>query len=438
MQINSWDTFVSKIELLKFCCGLVHNIGALAIIHYGLCMYKNDSTFTVGYVGYAPTKSHTDKTSILTLFHESQMLCESQITPNNHSSNNAFKAHSECGRFCKENTGFLQLTDMNCFNQVLESLFAGSNLVMYKDPPHTLAMFHNFVKSSFGLSSLKAVKSVEFHEILWDSWDVVNDTLGCTPQVQKLYIIISPINCLQPVHLRQFCLKLTRLARLNEILLAPAVLPLEHDYLTPEIVASILDTIHSKIERMSMRNIHIAEAISHFSHIMTPHLQSLKLSYARLKEDHIKVLSDFLPKTSNLEELYLSENTVGMAGVSLAQQLQSCTRLRKLELDYTKLTDQGVIELAQRFVFFPNLTELDISGNVVGNTAVHAVFKHLTKLHRLDMTAHVDNQCSALVKECATAIQERTPDTGSLVIGPIYITTSTIKLICRIGRKYLD
>ena len=437
MQINSWDTFVSKMELLKFCCGLVHNIGALAIIHHGLYHVTSTSTLEVN-IGHAiGMKSDQDITPILTL------LYESQISPNNHSSNDAFKAESDLGRFCKENTSFQQLTDVSCFTQALESLFAGSELIVYKDPPQTLLIFHNFVKSSFGLSSLKAVKSVEFHEIPVDSWDVINDTLECMKQVHKLHIIIPCIHCLQPVHFRQFCVKLTGLVRLNEIIL----FDLASHVISPDKVevASILDAIQSKIEKISLQYIHVAEAIGHISRIMTPHLQILKLRNARLKEDHIEVLSDFLPKASNLEELTLSYNTVGMAILPLAQQLQSCTRLRKLKLDKTQLTEKAVIELGHRFVFLPNLTVLDISGNYVGNSSAHAVFKHLhhlTKLHKLGITAQVDNQCSALVKECVTAIGMRIPDTGSVLIDrSILISTpfetNEIELIHNIGLKCL-
>ena len=426
MQIDSWDTFLSKIELLKFCCGLVHNMGALAIILHGLFMYKKKfsdvSRVVIGYYDYQ--KTHTNITPILTLLYESQMLYKSQIPPNSHSSNDAFKVHSDFGRFCKENISSQELKVLSCFNQALKSLFAGSKLNLYNNPPQTLPMFHNFVKSSYGLSSLKAVKSVEFDKIPVDSWDVINDTLECMPQVQKLCISTSHINCLQPVHFRQFCLKLIRLVRLNEIRLFQDYISFANAILTPENVASILDAIQSKIEKINLSNIHVAEAIGHISHIMTPHLQILELINAKLEEDHMKVLSDFLPKASNLEELDLSRNTVGMTIVPLAQQLQSCTRLSELRLRNTQLTDQGVIELAQRFVFLPNLTVLNIHGIDLGNTAAHAVFKHLhhlTKLYEFTFSAHVDNQCSALVKECVTAIEKkmpgtakRIPDTGSL------------------------
>ena len=93
------------------------------------------------------------------------------------------------------------------------------------------------------------------------------------------------------------------------------------------------------------------------------HLTTLNLHNAGLKEDHIKILSELFPKVSYLQVLDLSFNTVGMAVVNLAQQVQYCTPLNKLDLHWAHIPDQGIIELAQMFDFLPNLTWLDISDN---------------------------------------------------------------------------
>ena len=449
MQINTLDIFKSKMELLKFCCALVHNIGAIAIIHHGLCMYKKEfsgaSPVVVGYDVDNDDEEFED--SVMHIAPIISLLYESQIPTNHQGSIELLKTQPEFDRFCKENTNFQQLTSISCFNEALESLFAGSVLTVCDNPPQTLPMFHYFVKSTFGLSSLAAVKSVHFNTIPGDLWDVINDTLECTSQVQKVHIDIPPIICLQPVYLRQFCIKLTRLVRLNEIWLGSQTshghivegVVVFDAHLTPEIVASFLDAIQSQIEKMTLRCIQVAEAIVHINHIMTPLLQTLELNNARLKEDHIRVLSEFLPKAPNLQDLDLSKNIVGMAIVQLAQQLQSCTKLSKLLLESTQLTDQVVNELAQEFVVLPNLTVLDISGNDVGNTGAHAVFKnlhHLIKLDELHITAHIDSQCSTLVKECVTAIGKSIPDTGFLDIDRRSIRpfkTDKIELICKIG-----
>ena len=194
---------------------------------------------------------------------------------------------------------------------------------------------------------------------------------------------------------------------------------------------------------MSLQSIQVAEAIVHINHIMTPHLKMLWLTNARLKEDDIRVLSEFFPNAPNLQELDLNSNIIGMAIVQLVQQLKSCTRLSKLALRCTQLTDQAVIELAQRFVLLPNLTKLDIGQNGMGSTGAHAVFKnlhHLSKLDKLCITLPVDSECSALVKECVAAIGERVPDTGFLEIDrrhfEFFLTDDKIKLICKIRIKH--
>ena len=163
-------------------------------------------------------------------------------------------------------------------------------------------------------------------------------------------------------------------------------------------------------------------------HMITPQIQELDLEKAKLKEDHIKILSEFLPNASNLQKLELSWNTVGMAMVPLAQQLQYCTRLSQLDLCSACITDQGVIELVQRFQVLPHLTYLGLcnwfvnidKNNCIGNDGLHAVFKnihHLTKLENFDIEAIIDNQCrnGDLVKDCLAAIGERIPEQTDMI-----------------------
>ncbi|XP_072015826.1 NLR family CARD domain-containing protein 4-like [Amphiura filiformis] len=138
-------------------------------------------------------------------------------------------------------------------------------------------------------------------------------------------------------------------------------------------------------------------------------LITLSLRKTELKEDHIKILSKFLPNASKLQGLYLNTNAVGMALVPLAQQLQHCPMLSELGLGHTHITDQGVIELSHRFGSMPNLTRLQLDCNDIGNTGVDALFRHihhLTKLEYMAIDAKINNQCSALVRDCLVAIRD--------------------------------
>ncbi|XP_072015074.1 leucine-rich repeat-containing protein 31-like [Amphiura filiformis] len=136
-------------------------------------------------------------------------------------------------------------------------------------------------------------------------------------------------------------------------------------------------------------------------------IERLTLSDTKLKEDHIKILSEFLPKASNLHELNLSNNCVGMALVPLAHQLQCCTKVVHLNLYFTDIEDRGIIELSKSFISIPNLTVLNLGWNEIGNTGTDAVFRHinhLTKLEYLEMDVRLDMKCSALVKVCCAAV----------------------------------
>ncbi|XP_072017961.1 uncharacterized protein [Amphiura filiformis] len=164
-------------------------------------------------------------------------------------------------------------------------------------------------------------------------------------------------------------------------------------------------------------------------------LTSLNLRYTQLQKEHIKILSEFLHKVSNLQELNVSMNNVGMAIVPLAQELQFCPMLSKLNLHYAHITDEGVIELSQRFVLMPNLTHLDFwSTTCFGNHAVDALFKHihhLTKLQYLVFASYLGNRCSDRVKDCLAAIGKST------IYDYIEMNHEDVQLVQNAARKYL-
>ncbi|XP_072016286.1 NLR family CARD domain-containing protein 4-like [Amphiura filiformis] len=165
-----------------------------------------------------------------------------------------------------------------------------------------------------------------------------------------------------------------------------------------------LQNLNLSMNAIGMAILPLVEQLQYFTNLIT-----LDLQQAKLKEDHIKILSEFLPKASKLQELYLSENTIGMVIVPLVQQLQHCPMLSALDLSVAHITDQGVIKLCHMFVSMPNLTSLYLSGNNIGNTGVDALFRHihhLTKLDYLAIDANINNQCSTLVKDCLVAIRK--------------------------------
>ena len=175
--------------------------------------------------------------------------------------------------------------------------------------------------------------------------------------------------------------------------------------------ASNLQVLISQKNTIGMAIEPLAQHLQHCTKLHT-----LNLIKCQLKEDSIKILSElFLSKASNLEKLFLSYNTVGMAVKHLAEALQHCTRLTELALFKAHITNQGIIELAHRFHYMPTLTFIYIEQNGITNTGFDAVFRHihhLINLETLCIGGDVDNQCSDLVKDCLTAVEEDIPDHG--------------------------
>ena len=210
--------------------------------------------------------------------------------------------------------------------------------------------------------------------------------------------------------------QLKHCTKLHTLILCKCQLKEDHIKMLSELYLSkasnlkVLDLSHNTIGDC-VKPLAIEQQLQHWTK-----LNKLILQQCQLKEDHIKMLSEvFLSKASHLQVLDLSHNTVGMAVKHLVEQLQHCTRLTNLTLFRTNLTNQGVIELAHRFHYMPNLTWIDIGGNDITNTGFDAVFRHihhLTNLETFRISDHVDNQCSDLVKDCLTAVEEDIPDHG--------------------------
>ncbi|XP_072025065.1 NLR family CARD domain-containing protein 4-like [Amphiura filiformis] len=478
MQIDSWYLLLSKMELLKFCCGVVDRAGRIDIILHAIHLFKlntdsmNTDDHACAEVGFF--SSDDIKKDLLPILN---LLYDSQITPGDgelettqqHDQVYTDSAMLPCGEQQQSPGGMLSLA------QAVKSLFSKGKLSVFSTPPQSMPIFNNFVMSAFGEPSLSKIKSAsfEYDDLSVAPLDVVTDSLQCMPVILKVSIYhrtdytragdvdhqdhnmkllgealsslsrLSTISyegrrtCtnIQPIvhrlSLSSYCphythikfysatFNITHMTHLLSKTMHLKKLDLDKNRMTPSDVMSILDAIQSKLEHLSLMINKVAEAIGHIDHIMTPHLQILELGESSLNEEHITILSESLPKATNLQELDLSDNTVGMAVAPLAQQLQYCPRLRKLDLAHAHIPDQGIIEIANRFVFLQSLSWLDLCGNDVGNGGIHEVYKqlhHLTKLQRLVIDATIDNQCSALVKDCLSAIDETVPDTGRDVI----------------------
>ncbi|XP_072014897.1 NLR family CARD domain-containing protein 4-like [Amphiura filiformis] len=452
-RINTWGLFLSKIELIKFCCGCANNAGFESILENVIQLFtmgKGPNKASKIQIGYS-LNNEFDITAILTLLYESQ---------------------------CKDDD----------LTRTIQPLLSVETLEIRNYHPQTLPILHHFVKTPLGLSTLHCIKTVDFDDHPIDSLDVIPDTISCMPSIRTVRIetkqnygdrsvanktVVDKLGKQLAASSEMFKIELRAPADIDNLLRHLSSSPHAHKYgaitfskvtftstnmvkllsnlknlknlylrdidASANDTASLFDAIQSSINELSFIHINVASAVSHIGHIMTPHLHMLILRSVCLKEAHIEILSRFLPKAFNLQALILSTNTIRMAIVSLAKQLQYCTKLNDLRFIDSQITDSGVCELAQRFHHLPDLSRFDISMNHLGNSALDAVFKHmhhLPKLRRLDISVTVDNQCTPLVKDCLAVIGEIVPQKASK-LEILIIDTDDVQSICYAASKYV-
>ncbi|XP_072018484.1 uncharacterized protein [Amphiura filiformis] len=499
MQIDSWDLLLSKMELLKFCCGVVDRAGRIDIILHAIHLFKlnTDSMNDHVHVGARIITFVDDtKKDLLPILN---LLYDSQITPG-HGELETTQHHDQVytdSTMLPRDEQQQSPGGMLSLGQAVKSLFSKGKLRVLSKPPQSMPIFHNFVMSAFGLLSLSKIKSASFeYDLSVAPLDVVTGALQCMPVIQDVSInhwtdytkshkafkvdhhmkllgealsslsrlgtisFKGKIGTCTDIHtivhslsLSSYCphythiefdsatFNITHMAHLLSKTMHLKELNLFENEMTPSDVMSLLDAIQSNLEYLSLNVNHVGEAIGHIDHIMTPHLQKLELRTASLNEEHITILSESLPKATNLQVLILSCNTVGMAAAPLAQQLQYCPKLMELWLADADIPDQGIIEIANRFVFLPSLSLLDLYGNDAGNGGIHGVFKHLQnlpKLKWLSINATIDNQCSALVKDCLSAIDKTVPDTKGPHHICVVISEDKAQLLIKAASKHAN
>ena len=204
--------------------------------------------------------------------------------------------------------------------------------------------------------------------------------------------------------------------------------------------------------KLELRDCYVSTAVFQTlcSHIITPQIQVLDVSKAKLKENHIKILSKFLPKAFNLQKLDLLSNSMIMLEEHFAQQQQCRDSLSQLELGlyHACNTDPTLDELASsRFLdYLSHLHPYEVSlygggrKNHIGNDGLHVVLKnihHLTKLKTFKISPIIDNRCSDLVKDCLAAIGTRIPEQAKMTYISIVNDETKIQSIKAVAAKHL-
>ncbi|XP_072017962.1 NLR family CARD domain-containing protein 4-like [Amphiura filiformis] len=608
-RLKPWAVLMGNFEFAKFCCGLVERGGVSSIIQHAISVYRRHSHPKDICVGYnKPDDGKKNVVNILTLLYENDKApsdCNSNVDTFNPQSSVSQQcqdksiSRTECsldppGTDCVIAKRHKSDVLKSSLTQSFKSIFPdyGFTIAVANKYPKAISIFHNFVRSKLGLSILSTVKSISF-ENPHLSENVIGDTLKCMSNVQdvtfkfsevdhnvkselansiqpsiKSICFVNPhlcscyvasiIRCMSNVHdvsvtisvfdhVDQIGVILTDkqcLTKLNSLKLTLAQMKADHMKILSEYLSKvsnlqelnvsnndlgmairplaqqlqyctkltslnlyntqlkenhikILSEYLSKVSNLQELNVsnndlgiairplaqllqyctkltslklsktqlkenHIkilSEYLPKVSNLQELNvskndlgmairplaqqlqyctkLTSLNLSNTQLKEDHIEILSEFLPKVSNLKELALSENNLGMSIGALAQQLQHCPLLSKLHLCNTNIPDEGVVELSQKFISLPNLTHLSLFHAICsyfGNYTVDALFKHihhLTKLQYLSFECWPDSKCSDRVKDCLAAIGK---STGS---NRIIMHHEDVKLVQNAARKYL-
>ncbi|XP_072016940.1 NLR family CARD domain-containing protein 4-like [Amphiura filiformis] len=499
-RLESWTVLMRKIELVKFCCGLVELGGVNSIIRHVIDVYlriSHPKDICIGY--YKPNDGKKHIVNILSLLYENQRTpsdCDSNddsINPQSSVSQQCQDkpiSRTECsfdppGEDCatvkSPKSGALKSSLTQSFKAIFPD--DGFTLAVANKYPKAISIFHTFVRSELGFSILSTVKSISFENPHLSKL-VVDDTLKCMSYVQDVkfkfsevdpnvkyefenpiqsavesVIFVNPHLCscyvayiirsMSNAHVHDVSVTFSEfdhfdqlgvmlidkqcLAKLPNLKLTFAKLKGDHIKILSEYLPKV-----SNLQELNVSDNDLGMAIRPLAQQLQycTKLTRLNLSNTRLEEDHIKIVSELLPKVTNLQELDVSENNVGMAIGPLAHQLQFCPMLSKVHLRNAGIADEGVIELSQRFVSMRNLTHLDLwhGRSYFGNHAVDALFKHihhLTKLQYLRFSCKLDNKCSDRVKDCIAATGKSTQNSH------IEMKQDAVQLLQNAASKYL-
>ena len=118
----------------------------------------------------------------------------------------------------------------------------------------------------------------------------------------------------------------------------------------------------------------ISELAKHLHSVL--HLEKFYLLDTQMGEEGVAALAHSLKHVTRLSELDLSCNPLGHGISELAKHLHSVPYLKQLNLDETKMGEEGVTALARRLKYVTRLRELDLSYNSLGH-GVSELAKHL-------------------------------------------------------------
>ena len=124
----------------------------------------------------------------------------------------------------------------------------------------------------------------------------------------------------------------------------------------------------------------ISELAKHLHSV--PHLEKLRLDDTQMGEEEVTALALSLKNVTQLSELHLSNNPLGLGVTELAKHLHNVPHLKELHLDDTQMGEEEVTALALGLKNVTQLNELRLSNNPLGH-GISELAKHLHNAPRL-------------------------------------------------------
>ncbi len=122
-----------------------------------------------------------------------------------------------------------------------------------------------------------------------------------------------------------------------------------------------------------------------------PNLEDLELRSTDLVPRDIVFLAQAISKCPNLASLDISDNNVSNGSLKLSEALRYLTNLSFLNLNRTKLGDEGVVSLVGAITCLQSLERLDLSGNGITFQGIYRltqVLKHQLNMQFLDISSN--------------------------------------------------
>lgn len=236
------------------------------------------------------------------------------------------------------------------------------------------------------VGSFRYLKKLEFLELsqnnLEDEIAIIIEDLGQLKNLKSLVINFNEIGYYGSIYLSNQLQKLKNLELLNlrcDELDEDDIIEIEKafPYLTR---LKMLDLSNNELKDDG-----VVELFIMLSKYLTS-LEILNLENIVISEVGATVIAESLPHLPNLQQLYLGRNWLGNEGVkALARFLPHQTNLKILGLQENDIGDEGAVALAESLPSLTNLEKLEIESNEINTRGYRALARVLRSIRHIDV-----------------------------------------------------